>query len=127
VISSAADLAALHSQVGWLGSYHPRDSYRFQLPSLTEEDNARLSARLNGYTHECGCAAGGFLLSLCAVTASVLFFMTGGTLASVGWRQVGWLMGSIVTAAAVGKLAAILVARRKAVHLVHAVAAGLAT
>jgi hypothetical protein len=83
----------------------------FQLPELSYEKNQSVSALANSYQKACGCASGGFFMSLTVVAIVVSYLVSGNHLSNINLRGVLSFMGAAVLAAIVGKLLGLLWAR----------------
>jgi hypothetical protein len=89
----------------------------FQLPELSYEKNQSVSALASSYQKECGCASGGFFMSLTVVAIVVSYFVSGNHLSNINLRGVLSFLGAAVLAAVVGKLLGLLWARWRLLRL----------
>jgi hypothetical protein len=89
----------------------------FQLPELSYEKNQSVSALASGYQKACGCASGGFFMSLTVVTIVVSYFVSGNHLSDINLRRVLSFIGAVVLAAVVGKLLGLFWARWRLLRL----------
>lgn len=84
-----------------------------QFSVFSKEENKGATAYLNALGRECGCNAGGFVMSMAFAATIAYYFITGGRFSAIGWHQViilGWITAAT---AFTGKLYGLLRARWK--------------
>jgi hypothetical protein len=89
----------------------------FQLPELSYEKNQGMSALATSYQKACGCASGGFFMSLTVAAIVVSYFVSGHHLSDINLRRVLSFIGAAVLAAVVGKLLGLFWARWRLLRL----------
>lgn len=92
-----------------------------QLPEFSDERNRSLSALANGYRTACGCASGGFFMSVAVVSGIAFYFMSGNTLSDINLPHFLSFVGITVLAALSGKLLGLFWARWRLLRLATSV------
>ena len=90
---------------------------QFQLPEFSYEQNNNLAALASGFQGACGCASGGFFMSVAVVATIGSYFMSGSRFANVNLPQVVSFLGITVLAALSGKILGLFWARWRLLRL----------
>lgn len=90
---------------------------QFQLQEFSGEQNQSFSALASGYQKSCGCASGGFFLSVTVITIVVSYFVSGDNLSNITLSRVLSFVGIAVVATLFGKLLGLVWARWRLLRL----------
>ena len=90
---------------------HRLPRVRFELSMFPDEVNESISALANGWRDACGCASGGFFMTISVVSSIWFYFSSGGRFTDLSLQHVGVLVGVFVLATAVGKALGLIWAR----------------
>lgn len=85
--------------------------YRFKLTEFTDDENTRISKKVNEYTNACGCKSGSLLMNVVFALTVACYFILGGRFSTITLSHVLWCAGITLSAAFAGKLAGLLQAR----------------
>ena len=90
---------------------------QFQLPELSREQNQGFSALAGNFQKACGCASGGFFMSVTVVAIIVSYFESGNHLSSITLLNILSFVGIAVLATLCGKLLGLFWARWRLLRL----------
>ena len=90
---------------------------QFRLPGFSCEQNDNLSALASGFQRACGCASGGFFMSVTVVATIGSYFISGNRLTNINLLQVVSFLGITVFAALSGKILGLFWARWRLLRL----------
>lgn len=90
---------------------------QFQLQECSFEQNQSFSALACDFKKACGCASGGFFMSVTAAAMVVYYFVSGSRLSNITLLQVLSFVGIAILAAFAGKLLGLLWARWRLLRL----------
>ncbi len=94
---------------------------KFELQEFSCEQNQSFSALASGFQKACGCASGGFFMSVAVVVMVVSYFVSGNHLSNISLSNVLFFVGITVLAALSGKLLGLLWARWRMLRLAASV------
>jgi hypothetical protein len=120
VIRDIAALRAWQQQVHDIVRPERLSAVDFELAELAVDDNQRFSRLANHYQQACGCTSGGVFMAV-AVVAMLGYYLATGGLTNLGARQAGHVIGTVVLAALLGKLAGLGWARWQLLRLAASV------
>lgn len=111
VIKTYEDLHRLHLHLYRYDIFRKGEKYRIDLPQWDAEQNKHTSFMMNKYSSKYGFASGMFLMGLAVALYVLDYFISGGTIANAGLKELIALAVWAVSGAVTGKLSGLLYAR----------------
>lgn len=117
VIGDLASLQMWRRQLRNIMQPRNLPAVQFQLQEFSGEQNRNFSALAGGFQRACGCASGGFFMSVTVVAIIVSYFVSGNHLSNINLPHVLSFVGITVLATLCGKLLGLFWARWRLLRL----------